>query len=134
MNKSKVISFVATQNPAKALKFYAGTLGLKLISDDPFAIVFDVNGTMLRVQKVHELLPAGHTVLGWQVPDIHARIKDLTKKGVRFERYDGLGQDESGVWAAPSGAQVAWFKDPDGNTLSLTQFRSGKRGHKPPGS
>jgi len=134
MNKSKVISFVATQNPAKALKFYAKTLGLKLISDDPFAIVFDVNGTMLRVQKVHELLPAGHTVLGWQVPDIHARIKDLTKKGVRFERYDGLGQDESGVWAAPSGAQVAWFKDPDGNTLSLTQFRSGKRGHKPPGS
>ena len=77
---------------------------------------------MLRVQKVHELRPARHTVLGWRVPDIRSRIKELTKKGVRFERYDGLGQDESGVWTTPSGAKVAWFKDPDGNTLSITQF------------
>lgn len=124
MNKSKVISFVATQNPASALKFYAGTLGLTLVSDDPFAMVFDTNGTMLRVQKVHKLLPAKHTVLGWEVPDIRAKIKELTKRGVRFERYAGLAQDESGVWTTPSGAKVAWFKDPDGNTLSLTQFPS----------
>jgi len=122
MKKSKVISFVATQNPARALKFYAETLGLKLTGDDPFAIVFDANGTMLRVQKVRELRPARHTVLGWAVTDICATIKELTKKGVRFEYYDGLGQDESGVWTTPSGAQVAWFKDPDGNVLSLTQF------------
>ncbi len=122
MDKSKIISFVATQNPASALKFYAITLGLKLVSDDPFAIVFDVNGTMLRVQKVQELLPARHTVLGWEVADIYARNKELTKRGVRFERYDGLPQDESGVWTTPSGSKVAWFKDPDGNMLSLTQF------------
>jgi len=134
MVKSKVIGFVATQNPARALKFYAGALGLKLISDEPFAIVFDANGTMLRVQKVHELRPARHTVLGWEVSDIRARIQELAAKGVRFERFDGLAQDESGVWTTPSGAKVAWFKDPDGNTLSLTQFQSGKQGRKPSGS
>jgi predicted enzyme related to lactoylglutathione lyase len=124
MVKSKVISFVATQNPTRALKFYAETLGLTLISDDPFAMVFNANGTMLRVQKVQELLPAKHTVLGWDVPDILETIKELTARGVRFERYDGLAQDEAGVWTTPSGAKVAWFKDPDGNTLSLTQFQS----------
>jgi predicted enzyme related to lactoylglutathione lyase len=104
------------------MKFYASTLGLTLISDDPFAIVFDANGTMLRVQKVQSLVPAQHTVLGWEVPDIQAETEKLTKRGVRFERYSGLPQDESGIWTTPSGAKVAWFKDPDGNILSLTQF------------
>ena|ERR1700754_592026 len=125
MRESKIISFVATQNAARAMEFYAGTLGLTLISDDPFALVFDANGTMLRVQKVHELVPAKHTVLGWEVADISAKTKELMKQGVRFERYDGLPQDEAGIWTTPSGAKVAWFKDPDGNTLSLTQFPSG---------
>ena len=122
LNTSKIISFVATQNPARARKFYQTTLGLKLISDDPFALVFDANGTMLRVQKVHEIQPARHTVLGWEVLDIHTDIKKLAKRGVRFERFEGLQQDELGVWTSPSGGKVAWFKDPDGNTLSLTQF------------
>jgi catechol 2,3-dioxygenase-like lactoylglutathione lyase family enzyme len=125
MLNSKIISFVATRNPASAVKFYAETLGLRLVSDDPFAIVFDANGTMLRVQKVHELVPARHTVLGWEVADIRAKTRELMKRGVRFERYEGLAQDEAGVWTAPSGAKVAWFKDPDGNTLSLTQFPAG---------
>jgi catechol 2,3-dioxygenase-like lactoylglutathione lyase family enzyme len=124
MRGSKIISFVATQNPAAAVKFYAGTLGLTLVSDDPFAIVFDADGVTLRVQKVHELTPAKHTALGWEVADIHAKIKELTGKGARFERFDGLPQDESGVWTTPSGAKVAWFKDPDGNLLSLTQFQT----------
>lgn len=123
LNSSRVISFVATKNPASARKFYEKTLGLTLVSDDPFALVFDAKGTMLRVQKVQELLPAKHTVLGWEVDDIHAEIEELTKRGVRFERFQGLSQDESGVWSAPSGASVAWFKDPDGNTLSLTEFQ-----------
>jgi catechol 2,3-dioxygenase-like lactoylglutathione lyase family enzyme len=122
MTKSKMISFVATQKPARALEFYTKSLGLQLVSDDPFAMVFDVNGVMLRVQKVHELVPAKHTALGWEVPDIAARISELTKHGVRFEHFPGLPQDESGVWSSPSGAKVAWFKDPDGNILSLTQF------------
>jgi catechol 2,3-dioxygenase-like lactoylglutathione lyase family enzyme len=122
MIKSKVIGFVATKHPASARRFYEKTLGLKLVVDDPFAVVFDANGTMLRVQKVPELVPAQHTVLGWEVSDIHAKIKELTARGVRFERFDGLPQDELGAWTTPSGAKVAWFKDPDGNTLSLTQF------------
>jgi catechol 2,3-dioxygenase-like lactoylglutathione lyase family enzyme len=124
MIKSKVICFVATRKPARALKFYAETLGLRLVSDDPFAIVFDCDGTMLRVQKVQELLPAKHTALGWEVPDIREKIRELTNRGVRFERYDGLTQDELGIWKSPAGASVAWFKDPDGNTLSLVHFKS----------
>lgn len=124
MVKSKVISFVATRHPARALKFYAETLGLRLVSDDPFAIVFDCDGTMLRVQKVQELTPAKHTVLGWEVSDIQKKIQELAKRGVRFERYEGLAQDDWGIWISPAGGRIAWFKDPDGNTLSLVQFKS----------
>src|SRR6185312_11490897 len=114
--------FVATRDAAAARKFYESTLGLKCVSEDGFAIVFDVNGTMLRVQKVHELTPAKYTALGWEVADIAARIRELSKKGVRFERFPGMPQDELGVWTSPAGGKIAWFKDPDGNTLSLTEF------------
>lgn len=124
MSKSKIICFVATRNAASARKFYETTMGLKFVSDDPFATVFDANGTMLRVQKVQELLPATHTVAGWEVPDIGSRMRELAEQGVCFERYPGLPQDELGAWTTPSGAKVAWFKDPDGNTLSLTQFQN----------
>jgi catechol 2,3-dioxygenase-like lactoylglutathione lyase family enzyme len=120
---SKIICFVATRYSAAARKFYEETLGLAFVSEDPFAVVFNVKGTMLRVQKVQELRPAQHTVLGWEAQDIRAEIEALTQKGVRFERFDGLPQDELGIWTSPSGGKVAWFKDPDGNTLSLTQFR-----------
>jgi catechol 2,3-dioxygenase-like lactoylglutathione lyase family enzyme len=121
--KSKIITFVATRDAGVARDFYETTLGLKFVSNDPFAMVFDVEGIMLRVQKVQELHVAKHTVLGWDVPDIAARMRELAGKGVRFERFPGLTQDELGAWTAPSGAKVAWFKDPDGNTLSLTQFK-----------
>jgi len=123
LKTSKIISFTATQHPARARKFYEKTLGLKLIDDGPFALVFNANGTMLRVQKVDELMPASHTVLGWDVADIRATIKELSKRGVRFERFEGMQQDAFGVWTSPAGGKIAWFKDPDGNTLSLTQFR-----------
>jgi len=119
---SKLISFVATKDAAKARSFYEQALGLSFVSDSPFAMEFDANGTMLRIQKVQELLPAKHTVLGWQVADIQAEIVALVRSGVAFERYGFLSQDDHGVWTAPSGAKVVWFKDPDGNTLSLTQF------------
>ncbi len=122
MQHSKIISFVATRNPAAALKFYQDTLGLKLVEDNPFAIVFDANGTMLRVQKVHELTPAQFTALGWDVADIVATVKQLMNKGVRFEKFEGLRQDELCIWKSPAGGKIAWFKDPDGNILSLTQF------------
>ena len=123
MVNSKIIGFVATRNPASARKFYEDTLGLAFVSDDPFAVVFDANGTMVRVQKVSEFLPAHHTVLGWEVPDIRAEVAELTKRGVRFGRFDALAQDELGIWTSPSGGKVAWFKDPDRNTLSLAQFQ-----------
>jgi catechol 2,3-dioxygenase-like lactoylglutathione lyase family enzyme len=122
LSQSKIVAFVATSKPDDAKSFYEQTLGLRLLSDDPFAVVFDAHGTMLRVQKLQAHTPPGHTVLGWDVEDIRAEIKELTEKGVRFERYEWLEQDASGVWTSPSGAKIAWFKDPDGNLLSLTQF------------
>jgi catechol 2,3-dioxygenase-like lactoylglutathione lyase family enzyme len=124
-----IVAFVATTTPARAKSFYAGTLGLRLVSEDAFAVVFDAGGTMLRVAIVQELHPAAYTVLGWIVPDISHTIRDLERQGVSFQRFDGLQQDDHGVWVAPGGARIAWFKDPDGNTLSLTEFseRSSRR-------
>jgi catechol 2,3-dioxygenase-like lactoylglutathione lyase family enzyme len=122
IDSSKIIAFVATRHPDRARSFYQDVLGLRLVGDDPFALVFDANGTMLRVQKVEALDPARYTALGWEVPDIAAAVDDLIGKGVEFARYEGLGQDSRGIWTAPSGARIAWFQDPDGNTLSLTQF------------
>ena len=117
-----MIAFVATRDPALAKEFYRDTLGLRLVSEElPFALVFDLNGIMLRVTIVKDVKPAGYTILGWQVPDIAAGAKALQKAGVRFERYPGMDQDESGIWTSPSGAKVAWFKDPDGNTLSISE-------------
>lgn len=112
---------MATTKPERARAFYEGVLGLSLLADEPFALVFDANGVVLRVAKVQALDPAPHTVLGWKVADIRATIEGLTNKGVVFERCDGLPQDQMGVWTSASGACVAWFKDPDGNVLSLTQ-------------
>jgi catechol 2,3-dioxygenase-like lactoylglutathione lyase family enzyme len=117
-----VIAFVATRNAQAARRFYADTLGLRLVSDEPWAIVFDAAGTMLRIQKVEVFTPHAFTALGWNVRDIEAVVAELTNRDVRFERYPGLDQDERGIWRAPGGGRVAWFKDPDGNTLSLTQF------------
>ncbi len=117
-----VIAFAATTNPTRAREFYEGVLGLRLASDEPFALVFDAHGTMLRISKVQALNPAGHTILGWRVTDVAAAVKELKTGGVSFEQYEGLEQDDLGIWAAPEGGKVAWFKDPDGNTLSLTQF------------
>jgi catechol 2,3-dioxygenase-like lactoylglutathione lyase family enzyme len=98
------------------------TLGLRLISEDHFALAFDAHGIMLRVTNVGKAVVAPYTVLGWEIKDIAATVKALQEAGVKFEHYEGLGQDELGVWHAPGGAKVAWFKDPDGNTLSVTQL------------
>lgn len=117
-----VIAIVATNQPERAKAFYSELLGLRLIADTPFALVFDAGGTMLRVSKVGELKPAPYTVLGWKVPNIRAAMEGLMKRGITFERYPALPQDELGIWTTPDGHKVSWFKDPDGNTLSLTQF------------
>jgi catechol 2,3-dioxygenase-like lactoylglutathione lyase family enzyme len=122
LNKSHTISFVATSNAKKAREFYENTLGLTFVSGDQFALVFDVSGTMIRIQMVDKVNPHGYTVLGWQVNDIRKEVTELSKRGVKFTRYEGLDQDKRGIWNAPSGAKIAWFTDPDGNILSLTQF------------
>jgi hypothetical protein len=92
-----------------------------LLEDGPYALVFSANGTMLRVQKVERVTPAGYTALGWAVTPLEDVMRQLAERGVVFEHYEGLGQDPRGIWRSPSGASVAWFKDPDGNILSLTQ-------------
>jgi len=112
---------VATRDAARAKAFYGGVLGLRLISEDGFAVVFDAFGTTLRVGIVPELVLAPYTVLGWDVKDITAKVRGLTAAGVQFERYAWMEQDELGIWSAPGGAKVAWFKDPDGNVVSLSQ-------------
>jgi catechol 2,3-dioxygenase-like lactoylglutathione lyase family enzyme len=117
-----IIAFVTTSNGSRARKFYEGTLGLRVVEDSPFAIEIDANGTMLRVAKAQKVTVAPYTVLGWKIADIKKSVSALAAKGVEFERYDGMDQDKLGIWKSPGGASVAWFKDPDGNTLSLTQF------------
>jgi catechol 2,3-dioxygenase-like lactoylglutathione lyase family enzyme len=118
---AKVVAFLATSDPARAKAFYGEVLGLRLLSEDGFAVVFDANGTTLRVAIVREVAPALYTVLGWDVGDIAATARRLSAAGVVFERYAWLQQDELGIWSAPSGAKVAWFKDLDGNVLSVSQ-------------
>lgn len=124
LGNAALTAFLATANPARARAFYQDTLGLELLTDDQFALAFDANGTELRIQKVEKLKPHPFTSLGWHVPDIAKAVADLVKQGVTFERYDFMKQDKLGVWKAPSGAKVAWFKDPDGNLLSLTEVRT----------
>jgi catechol 2,3-dioxygenase-like lactoylglutathione lyase family enzyme len=127
LTSAPVIAFVATTAPSRAKAFYKKTLGLKLVSEDDFAIVFDAGGTMLRVAIVPHLQPADYTVLGWIVPDIRRAAAALAKRRVKFQRYPGMDQDDLGIWTSPSGARIAWFKDPDGNTLSLTEFPRSRR-------
>ena len=124
LQTSEVIAVVGSADLAQARAFYEQALGLPMIERNDFACVFDANGTMLRVTAVAEVARGGYTVLGWRVSDITAVVRGLTAKGVAFLRYDGMDQDESGVWTTPGGDQVAWFADPGGNVLSLTQFAS----------
>ena len=117
-----LVAFVLTSNPARAKTFYGDTLGLEFVSQDDYAVVFDANGVMLRVTVMPGHTPTEHTVIGWNVPNIAATVRDLSRAGVKFERYSFLEQDDLGIWSSPGGAsQVAWFKDPDGNVLSISQ-------------
>jgi catechol 2,3-dioxygenase-like lactoylglutathione lyase family enzyme len=122
---SPIVAFVATTDPSRAKAFYRDVLGLLLISEDEYALVFDAHGTMLRVAIVGEIVLAPYTVLGWQVDDIDATVRGLVAKGVKFEHYawmeKAMEQNDLGIWSAPSGAKVAWFKDPDGNLLSVSR-------------
>lgn len=120
---TRMVGFLITTDAPRAASFYRDVLGFRLMSEDDYALTFDANGTMLRVNKGRAFTPAQGTVLGWEVDDVHAAIRELAPRGVHFEQF-GLAfmpQDEQGVWAIPNGDQVAWFKDPDGNVLSISQ-------------
>ena len=124
LDSSPVVAFAAATDLERARSFYEHQLGLPVTEQSDFACVFDANGTMLRVTAVPRVTPAGYTVLGWRVTDIAATVRWLAANGVVFRRYDGMDQDEDGIWATPGGDKVAWFPDPDGNILSLTQFQA----------
>ena len=123
LGTSKLVAFAPTTDPARARAFYEGVLGLRVVEATPFALVFDANGTMLRVTPVRDHTPAAFTILGWDVESIETTVEQLTAAGVEFLRFPGL--NDAGprpIWNAPSGARIAWFHDPDKNVLSLTQF------------
>jgi catechol 2,3-dioxygenase-like lactoylglutathione lyase family enzyme len=122
LDSGDVIAFAPSADLRQAQAFYEQVLGLRVIEQNDFACVFDANGTMLRVTAVAEVARPGYTVLGWRVSDITAAVRGLAARGVAFLRYDGLDQDDDGIWTTPGGDQVAWFTDPDGNVLSLTRF------------
>lgn len=124
LGDSRLVAFAATMHPERARAFYQDILGLRLVGDEaPFALVFDANGTMLRITTVNELLPQPFTVLGWQVASIDVTVERLTAAGVKLLRFPGMNDaDPHGVWTAPSGARIAWFHDPDRNVLSVTEF------------
>jgi catechol 2,3-dioxygenase-like lactoylglutathione lyase family enzyme len=116
-----IVAFAATTDLERSHAFYAGVLGLRRVETSPFANVYDANGTALRVTRVETVAVAPYTVLGWSVGDIHAVIAALEARGVTFDRFDGVEQDTAGVWTAPGGTRVAWFRDPDDNRLSVSQ-------------
>jgi catechol 2,3-dioxygenase-like lactoylglutathione lyase family enzyme len=123
LEDAKVMAFGVTKDAEACRAFYSGKLGLRVAQEDALAIMFDSGGRFIRIQKmpIHE--PRPYTVLGWEVADMRAAVKRLVAAGVTFERYDWMTfQDAEGVATFPDGALVAWFKDPDGNVLSVAQF------------
>ena len=125
LESAAAIAFLPSEDLDRSRRFFGDLLGLPVEEVTAFACVLRAGLTMLRVTRVDGLRPQPFTVFGWQVPDLVATVAELTRAGVRMLHYDGLGQDADGVWATPDGALVAWFRDPDGNTLSLTQLAAG---------
>lgn len=125
LGNSDLIAFVPTRDPQKSRAFYERALGLEFVSEDSFAVVFNARGIMLRLVKISnagDFRPAPFAILGWQVASAEAAVLALREKGIAFERYPGMDQNALGIWRSPGGALVAWFKDPDGNVLSITEF------------
>jgi catechol 2,3-dioxygenase-like lactoylglutathione lyase family enzyme len=121
LGSQAIVAFVPTRDVEKARTFYSDVLGLTFLADDGFALVFDANGIIVRVTRVRELVPSAFTILGWEVRDIHTFVSQLQSKGVLFEYPQFLQLSDDPVWTAPDGSKVAWFKDPDGNMLSISE-------------
>jgi catechol 2,3-dioxygenase-like lactoylglutathione lyase family enzyme len=121
LNQSALVCFVATADAERARAFYEGNLGLALAEDNGYSLIFDANGTQLRVQRVETVAPHPYTALGWEVADLAATVRSLAADGVAMARFPGLPLDADGIWDTPDGSRVAWFHDPDGNTLSVSQ-------------
>jgi catechol-2,3-dioxygenase len=126
LGTSPLMAFIPVRELSAARNFYESTLGLTVMAENPFAVVVDANGTMLRLTPVPDLRPQPFTIAGWEVVDMAAAVDALVSRGVTLTRYDGMEQDARGIWATPGGDLVAWFTDPDGNTLSLTSFSPGQ--------
>ncbi len=123
LSSSKLIGFVPTKDSQKARAFYEGKLGFQFVSDDQFALVMRAGETMIRIAKAQDFTPAPYTVMGWEVRDIEAIVPWLTQRGVVFEKYPFVQDRELGIWTTPGGDKVAWFKDADGNVLSVSQHQ-----------
>jgi catechol 2,3-dioxygenase-like lactoylglutathione lyase family enzyme len=118
-----IVAFVTVRDPERSKAFYRDALGLRMVGEElPYALVFDANGTMLRLAIDPQCTPSRSTVLGWRVERMEEEVSHLAAAGVTFERFPGMAQDSLGIWTTPTGAKVAWFKDPDGNLLSLSQL------------
>ena len=123
LGNDKTVAFIPTIDAAKAMAFYRDVLGLTLAREEmPFAVIFEVNGSALRLSVVGELQPASWTIFGWEVPNVLATVRALESSGVQFERFAEMNQNDDRIWNSPTGAQVAWFKDPDGNVLSVSGY------------
>ena len=119
---ARPVAMISTKDRKTAEPLYGDALGLPSRGDDGFAALFDLDGVTLRLTEIPDYTPPAHPVLGWQVGDMEAAVASLAANGVVMNIYPGMGQDENGIWTAPDGsAKVAFFNDPDGNGLSLTQ-------------
>jgi catechol 2,3-dioxygenase-like lactoylglutathione lyase family enzyme len=119
----KLIGFVPTRDSKRSREFYERKLGFQFVSDDQFALVMQAGDSMIRIAKAANFTPAQYTVMGWEVTEIEAMVKWLSGRGVAFEKYPFVQDRELGIWTTPNGDKVAWFKDPDGNVLSLSQHQ-----------
>lgn len=124
LDSGRIVGFVITTDYDRAREFYEHRLGLQFVSLDQFALVMKSGGNMIRISKAANFTPLQGTVLGWEVNDIEAIVAWLRERGVAFEKYQFIQDPELGIWTAPSGDKVAWFKDPDGNVLSVSEHKS----------
>jgi catechol 2,3-dioxygenase-like lactoylglutathione lyase family enzyme len=120
LDDAHLVTFLPTTDGDAARAFYEDVLGLTFVEDQGFALVFDLHGTPLRITRVESFTPQPFTVIGWAVDDLEATVRGLGERGVTFERFEGMEQDDLGIWDAPGGTRVAWCRDPDGNTIGLS--------------